>query len=107
MARPNGNGGIQILSAGNTIGGPSPALRNIVSGNANNGITISGVNATTNVVQGNYVGTDTMAQPVLGDSFEGIVLFASNDTIGGAAPGAGNVIAAIDSASGSTPATTI
>ena len=59
---PNDGAGVNIGNAGgggynNTIGGTTPAERNIVSGNVHDGIDSSGTGST-NVIVGNYVGVD-------------------------------------------------
>jgi CSLREA domain-containing protein len=91
--------GIVILSANNTIGGSSPGARNIISGNgpspgAGRGVVIAG-NATGNLVQGNFIGTDVNGTANLGNTRDGINITApsNNTTIGGTANGAGNTIA--------------
>jgi CSLREA domain-containing protein len=90
---PAGNGlfGIRVMSSGNTIGGTSASARNVVSGNASGeGISLS-ASASSNLIQGNYVGTDaTGASAVPNDG--GIGVFGSSNVIGGSALGAGNVI---------------
>jgi len=59
-----GNGVAISDSSGNTIGGATAAARNIISGNVSlpngtgHGVVIGGSNATGNLVQGNYIGTD-------------------------------------------------
>jgi hypothetical protein len=87
-----------------TIGGTTAAARNLISGNNANGITLVGTAARENVIQGNYIGTNVNATAPLGNEIHGILLtFAfngtsalsgssSNNTIGGTAPGAGNVV---------------
>jgi len=90
----NGGDGISISSGAinNTIGGTSAAARNIVSANANNGVTIWSTSQ--NLVQGNYIGTDRTGTKALGN-LVGLSLNATaNNTIGGTAEGAGNVISA-------------
>jgi titin len=85
--------GININSSGNTIGGTA-AARNVISGNANNGVRLTTSGATLNVVQGNYIGTDASGAAALGNvEGNGIVMNqgASANQIGGTAPGAGNV----------------
>jgi hypothetical protein len=83
------------------IGGVTSGARNVISGNANYGININGSGATGITVQGNYVGTDTTGSLARSNAFDGIIIRggASNDTIGGTAAGAGNVISG-NSASG-------
>ncbi len=92
--------GIQF-SADNTIGGTTPAERNIISGNEY-GVAIAGSLSVGNVIQGNYIGTDpTGTKPVgnaIGVLFSDLGLgtttgnFASGSTVGGTTPEAGNVI---------------
>jgi hypothetical protein len=92
----NAGAGIQIFAfvqptGVNTIGGTSAAARNIISANGGSGIT-GGVNNF--LIQGNYIGTDVNGTADLGNGNNGIELdTATNTTIGGAAAGAGNVIA--------------
>ncbi len=42
----------------NTIGGTATAERNVISGNGNDGVLITGAGTTRDVVEGNYIGTD-------------------------------------------------
>lgn len=88
----NNSRAVNILNApGNTIGGTAAGARNILSGGSSSGVSISDINATGNIVQGNYIGTDVTGTVDLGNTF-GVVLFAPGNTIGGTAAGAGNVI---------------
>jgi CSLREA domain-containing protein len=77
----------------NTIGGTTLGARNIVSANNNNGIFL--FNSSSNVIQGNYVGVAANGITALGNSARGIAGLnqSSNNTIGGSATGAGNVVA--------------
>jgi CSLREA domain-containing protein len=80
-------------SPNNTIGGTTTGARNVISGNNNRGIWIEGAEATGNVVQGNYIGTDTTGTAALPNSSGGAMVFgAPGNTIGGTTTGAGNVI---------------
>ena len=82
-------------ASGNLIGGTTPAARNIISGNRSEGIIITG--GENNVIQGNYVGTDVTGMLALGNGSNGISTGdANHTTIGGAEPGAGNVISGND-----------
>ncbi|HXI88430.1 MAG TPA: C25 family cysteine peptidase [Blastocatellia bacterium] len=84
--------GIRIQDVpNNTIGGATVGARNIVSGNTGNGVTIAGNNATGNAVQGNFIGTDVNGTAGLGNS-SGVILSASNNTIGGATVSTRNII---------------
>src|SRR5262249_27160280 len=56
--RANHTGILVLDSAGNTIGGTTGAAVNVISGNDNKGIDISGTSATGNLVQGNIIGLD-------------------------------------------------
>ena len=101
------NAGVYVDTAkNNRIGGTTIAERNIVAGSNTGGVIIDGSFAgadgsstTGNVVEGNYIGTDptgTFAvqsnQAVVG--VVGVDISAANDnTIGGTAPGSGNLIA--------------
>ncbi|GMQ81570.1 MAG: hypothetical protein BMS9Abin05_1002 [Rhodothermia bacterium] len=108
---PAGNGGLGILTGcdGLRIGGPDPLQRNIISNNgfgkhpfsSNSGSGIDVRWAERTVIQGNYIGTDPSGQLQWGNAEHGIhVLWAGLDdptpgsggTIGGAQPGAGNII---------------
>lgn len=102
-APATGTGGIVIDNGAtnNTIGGNTPALRNIISGNQGNvgGVFIVGTGTANNLVQGNYIGTDLTGNLALPNSFAGGVLIADNahdNIIGGQTStpgnGVGNVI---------------
>jgi hypothetical protein len=94
-AVPNQQAGIFLNGApGNTVDGMSISAPNIISGNNQGGIFISG-GAANNVISGNFIGTDVTGKVALGNAFEGIFLGDSpNNTIGGSTTGAGNVISA-------------
>ncbi|HXK09782.1 MAG TPA: hypothetical protein VMT70_09075, partial [Vicinamibacteria bacterium] len=81
-------------STGNTIGGTTAANRNIISGAATDGVQISVGGTSNNVVTGNYIGLDVNGTTGLGNAAKGVAIWggASNNTVGGTAAGAGNVI---------------
>jgi hypothetical protein len=86
--------GIVVQAPDNTIGGTIPAARNIVSGNARDGIVITGSESISgNVVLGNYVGTNRNGTLAVGNT-RGLVTIdaVQGNIIGGAADGSGNVI---------------
>jgi hypothetical protein len=69
----------------NTVGGTTPAERNVISGNGKSGISIVGVGATNNRVLGNYIGTSASGAVALGNTLSGVFFggSASNNTVGG------------------------
>ncbi|MCP4629396.1 MAG: tandem-95 repeat protein [bacterium] len=89
----NLNGIVINNSSHNTIGGVTAADRNIISGSTETGLKIEGTAAADNTVQGNYIGTNSSGNSAIANSHFGILLDgAPNNTIGGTASGAGNVI---------------
>ncbi len=88
--------GIQIVnSSGSTIGGGTPATRNVISGNDGSGITIIGdlgTPASNNIVQGNYIGVTSGGNADLGNNGSGVLIQGSSNTIGGTTAALGNVI---------------
>ena len=90
---PNVGDGIVIQSASGTkIGGTDLGAGNLFSGNEGNGVTISGDGASGNVFEGNWIGTNASGDGNLGNGQYGIWISSANNTVGGAAEGAGNVI---------------
>jgi trimeric autotransporter adhesin len=87
--------GIRILAPNNTIGGTGAGDRNVISGNQRHGMIISGQgNGNGNLVHGNFIGTQADGTSALGNGSAGVRIEDSADnTIGGTAAGAGNVIA--------------
>ena len=74
-AKGNGVNGIQIIdSAANVVGGPSPIVRNVISGNTGEGVKIDGAPSTGNVIEGNYVGTNAAGSAALGNAASGIYI---------------------------------
>jgi CSLREA domain-containing protein len=90
----NGDQGVFSNAINNTIGGTSVAARNIISGNLQSGVYLT-QNVSGNIVQGNYIGL-TAAGGSLANAQNGVRIdsTSSNNTIGGTAAGAGNVISA-------------
>jgi uncharacterized repeat protein (TIGR01451 family) len=92
--------GVHIYGSSHvTLGGTTPGARNIISGNQLSGVFLEGFGVG-NRIQGNFIGTDINGTGALGNGVDGIVInfnavgSPSGDTqIGGADPGAGNVIA--------------
>jgi CSLREA domain-containing protein len=89
-ALPNRRG-VYVLGSNNQIGGTTPAARNVISGNSEDGVLLD--TGSGNVVVGNYVGTDvsgTMSRR----NIWGIRVsnFGSGDTIGNGAASGRNVV---------------
>ncbi len=88
----NNQTGIEVQTSGNVIGGTKAALRNVISGNNNQGVRLDD-EASGNLIEGNYIGTDITGNNRLGNNGGGVVLYdAPQNTIGGSASGAGNLI---------------
>ena len=94
LDRGNAANGIELLGGSeNTIGGTTPASRNVIAGNDQNGVLLLGTAATSNLVQGNFIGVDVTGTSRLGNSVNGVqVNGAFANAIGGTLPGARNVI---------------
>ncbi|NUP89114.1 MAG: right-handed parallel beta-helix repeat-containing protein [Candidatus Sumerlaeia bacterium] len=104
LDRGNGGNGVFIegFASGNRIGNASPGAGNLISGNAGHGVLISGLNAQSNRIQGNTIGTDVTGMTVspsggsgtLRNDLGGIRLEnqASGTTVGGAGAVARNLI---------------
>jgi hypothetical protein len=96
-ALANSLNGVEVESAGNFIGGASAGNGNLISGNGNSrfqigtGVYLAGALATGNTVAGNFIGTDATGTTALGN-YLGLWVSGNGNTIGGTAPGAGNVI---------------
>ncbi|MEM1092148.1 MAG: FG-GAP-like repeat-containing protein [Pseudomonadota bacterium] len=111
----NDEQGIFIFDApNNTIGGTTPAARNVVAGNGLDGdfapyagvqvFPLRGFDSSGNTIQGNYIGTNAAGDTALPNASEGVlVLVAGGTQIGGTAPGAGNLISGNTSAGISIP----
>jgi len=87
--------GIEIESPDNAIGGTTLAARNLISGNSQYGIAITGTNATGNTVAGNYIGTNAAGTSAVGSGNGNGGIFinmADSNLIGGTTAGAGNLI---------------
>ncbi|RMD86334.1 MAG: T9SS C-terminal target domain-containing protein [Calditrichaeota bacterium] len=92
----NGRHGILLENApNNLIGGTVTGAGNIISGNRIAGVVISKPLSTGNLIQGNFIGTDSTGTVAVGNGMDGVaIVAASENTIGGTLPGARNVISA-------------
>ena len=93
-ALPNTAAGISIFlgAQSNVIGGATATSRNVISGNLNQGITMSDTGTTLNQVSSNFIGTNAAGTAALSNAFSGVDIFtgAASNIIGGT--GKGNVI---------------
>ena len=95
---PNNGSGIFMNSPNNTIGGPLPADRNVLSGNGNpnggTGLFITGATAVGNKVINNYFGLGADGVAILGNKNNGVFLVSdsSGTIVGGTTPAERNVL---------------
>jgi Bacterial Ig domain len=94
-AASNTNDGVFIDGVpANTIGGSAPSGRNVVSDNDYNGIDVS--NSSSDVLLGNYIGTDVTGTQAQGNGeYYGSGVYLENSpfaTVGGTISGAGNLV---------------
>ena len=97
----SGGGGVLLKVRDNTVGGDTPAARNVISGNAGDGVLIDWLGNAADTsrghrVWGNYIGTDATGAAALPNRGWGVRAGSrsSDVTIGGAEPGRRNVISA-------------
>ncbi len=95
-------------AVGVTIGGTTPAARNVISGNTGAGVQVFRVSlgGSGNTIQGNTIGLDAAGMAVPAGAVQPIGVFlnaAANNTIGGTAPGSGNLISGNTTGNPSTP----
>jgi hypothetical protein len=84
-AIPNGTGVYITNAPDTTIGGDTTAKGNLISGNAGDGVWVSGSGATPTEIFNNYVGTNNAGSGALGNGADGILIVDSpGNTIGAA-----------------------
>ena len=93
---PNSGSGISIDDAlGVTIGGAAQGVGNVISANAQAGVSIAGTATTGVLILGNRIGTDYTGTSALGNGTFGVLVSGTPGvTIGGTATGDGNIISA-------------
>ncbi|MEM6801232.1 MAG: T9SS type A sorting domain-containing protein [Bacteroidota bacterium] len=86
--------GILIQGRNNKIGGSLAGEGNLISGNLNNGISISAASSYGNEIQGNLIGTNLNANVALPNGANGIDISNGSklNTIGGIVAGSRNII---------------
>lgn len=94
-ALPNGGDGVTLIGGAhsNLIGGSTEAARNVISGNAQNGVRVA--DAFSNQIAGNIIGLDPTMTRAVPNGASGILVTAGarENLIGGLEPSSGNVIA--------------
>jgi titin len=90
----NASGVLIDNTANNTIGGDGVGTGNVIAANRGVGVQVSGPWAVGNFVGGNLIGTNAAGTVALGNGAGGVAVLAgaNGNVIGGAAPGARNVI---------------
>src|SRR5262249_6417956 len=92
-ALANTENGVSILSDQVTVGGTTAAVRNLISGNTQNGILVQNFTATAILIQGNYIGTDLGGASSIASQQTGVAVSnTAGLVVGGTVAGAGNVI---------------
>lgn len=93
-AIPNESGiVIEVGARNNTVGGRTPADRNLVSGNTGFGIVISDPKTVQNSIIGNYVGLTAAGTAWPANQNNGISVWSSSfNRVGGSLPGEGNLV---------------
>ncbi|MBI5384315.1 MAG: hypothetical protein HZA90_06465 [Verrucomicrobia bacterium] len=91
---PNASGvGLFSGAFGNVLGGTVPAARNVISGNIDYGVVIANEGSVSNLVLGNFLGTDPSgAISVPNNIGVGVIGAAAFNFVGGTNEGAGNLI---------------
>ena len=90
LAQGNGGNGVQVIdSSNNTIGGTTPAARNVIAGNAGEEIRLDGAASTGNTIRGNYIGTNASGSAAISSSSSGVYLrkAPANSVIGNVVSG--------------------
>lgn len=88
-------GGVVIVGGAqnNTIGGTLSSAGNLISANGSAGVEISDATTSGNVVEGNLIGTTFDGLSPLANNGDGVfIIGAPNNTIGGSAAGARNIL---------------
>jgi hypothetical protein len=90
----NAGDGIYLTSVETIVGGPAAGAGNVVSGNGQNGIEVSGAGGADDLLQGNFIGTDAAGNQAIANSADGVLIGAGVQgvSIGGTVAAAGNVI---------------
>jgi hypothetical protein len=99
MGMPGGTNarGIQLSSPSPVVGGTDPNAANVIAGGYDASIkVVSSASSANAIIQGNYIGVDAAMTRTMSNGDFGIDIDGGTMTIGGTAPGAGNVIGGHD-----------
>ena len=90
----NGLDGVTINGvSGNTIGGTAAGAGNVLSGNMESGVYLLTSGATSNVIAGNYIGSDFTGKVAVPNHTNGVTIYGvAGNAVGGTNAGARNVI---------------
>ena len=96
-ALPNRFGVLLYAADENLVGGTTAGVRNVISGNSEEGLRMAVDGPTSNPaklnkVQGNYIGTDVSGAVALPNGFGVVIIGADENVVGGDAAGMRNVI---------------
>src|SRR5262249_53597692 len=85
---------IDTGATSNTIGGTTAGAGNVISGNINNAVGLSGAGTSANLVVGNRIGTNAAGTAAVANGGDGIDIVggATINTVGGTTAGARNLI---------------
>ena len=87
------NGVFDRPAPNNLIGGTVTGAGNVISGNAGDGISLTGAGSKGDLIEGDFIGTNSQGTGPLSNGQDGVAVFdASDDTVGGTVQGARNVI---------------
>jgi len=94
LDRGNTEDGVRIGggAANNRVGGDTAGERNLISGNDDYGVYLTGSTTMNNTISGNYIGVQVNGTAALGNRFGVVLRGAANNTIGGTQPGQGNLV---------------
>lgn len=93
----NDKNGLWIGSgaSSNLVGGTAAGAGNLISGNLDDGVEIQDADATGNVLEGNFIGTDATGTARLPNESDGVLINdAPGNTVGGVTSAARNIISA-------------
>jgi uncharacterized protein (TIGR03437 family) len=96
-ALPNNGDGVYLT--GGTVGGTTPAARNVIAGQASSGVFVAGPSSALTLIQGNFIGVAADGTTPLpngtrpGEESGGVEIHSGPCVIGGTVAGAGNLIA--------------